>query len=193
MSLDESTESEEPGFEMPVVEGLTRDRVATAFRWPASLGGKEVFVTGSFCGWDRMLRMSRSGPDGDFFLTTVRDFRRTRRRSAWIGVLCHAVACQPLPLPLPHFPPSFSPITPAPPLAPQPLEPGVIQYKYVVDGTWRVSPAESVIREEGTGSLNNQRLVAPTATLHWKREWEGEEIFITGSFNGWQELLAMHR
>ena len=75
-------------YRMTVVEGLTRQHVATTFRWPAALGGSQVSVTGSFCNWERLLRMTRSSSTGDFVLTLV-------RRSApqqWPGKLCAARA-----------------------------------------------------------------------------------------------------
>jgi len=64
--------------EVVVVQGLDDpSKVATPFRWPAALGGSEVFVTGSFCGWERMMKMHRAG-NGDFFLTMVRSLSPRR-------------------------------------------------------------------------------------------------------------------
>jgi len=68
-----------------------------------------------------------------------------------------------------------------------------VHYKYVVDGTWRTSPADETVRDPENRTLNNSKLVAPTTTVHWKGDWEGDEVFLAGSFGGWREILQLRR
>ncbi|CAL8467114.1 g6650 [Coccomyxa elongata] len=70
------------------------------------------------------------------------------------------------------------------------LQPGTYQYKFVVDGEWVTSPVEP-ITGDGQGMFNNQRLVAPSANFKWKAAWGGSEVFVTGDFTAWAELIPL--
>ena len=71
-----------------------------------------------------------------------------------------------------------------------PLPAGRANFKFVVDGMWRISPSERAARD-ALGELNNIRDVTANATVHWDSSWAGKDVLLTGSFNGWQELLPL--
>lgn len=70
------------------------------------------------------------------------------------------------------------------------LSPGTYQYKYLVDGNWMCSPCD-VNTKSTLGEFNNHRLVSPSHTFVWEKSWGGEEVFITGDFVAWTELVPM--
>eukprot|EP00873_Tetraselmis_striata_P021949 jgi/Tetstr1/442213/TSEL_030360.t1 len=71
-----------------------------------------------------------------------------------------------------------------------PLTPGTYQYKYLVDGKWMCSPCD-VNTKNALGEFNNHCLVSPSHTFTWEKAWGGEEVFMTGDFVAWAELIPM--
>ncbi|KAK9834998.1 hypothetical protein WJX81_003222 [Elliptochloris bilobata] len=72
------------------------------------------------------------------------------------------------------------------------MAPGTYQYKYRVNGEWATSPCEP-ITGDGSGCFNNQRLVAPSAAFAWQARWGGTEVFVTGDWCAWAELIPLRR
>mmetsp|Transcript_10746 Transcript_10746/g.25503 ORF Transcript_10746/g.25503 Transcript_10746/m.25503 type:complete len:556 (+) Transcript_10746:100-1767(+) len=70
------------------------------------------------------------------------------------------------------------------------LPPGTYEYKYLVDGVWRNSPCEANTKTD-KGTFNNHRLISPSHTFVWNKSWGGSEVFLTGDFAGWAELIPM--
>ena len=96
------------------------------------------------------------------------------------------------------------------------LEPGVVTYKYKVDGNWRISLREPQARfraaraarhaapaaprraggrarqvADDKRNVNNSLTVSDSATFRWKRAWGGSRVFVTGSDSGWRERVEL--
>ncbi|KAK9810564.1 hypothetical protein WJX73_000994 [Symbiochloris irregularis] len=71
-----------------------------------------------------------------------------------------------------------------------PLSPGLHQYKYLVDEEWATSPCEPVTMD-AKGRRNHHRVVASSAEFSWAAAWGGSEVFVTGDFAGWSELIPL--
>lgn len=70
------------------------------------------------------------------------------------------------------------------------LPPGPIQYKFITDGVWRVSPRVP-ITVGSDGTANNYHHVSVNAVISWQSEKPADNVFVSGSFVGWQELLPL--
>lgn len=63
---------------------------------------------------------------------------------------------------------------------------GNYEYKFIVDGKWMPDPANPVTT--GTGNFVNSCItVKPNYTFTLKQFADAENVFVTGSFNGWNE------
>eukprot|EP00887_Chlorella_sp_A99_P001465 scaffold8.g1465.t1 len=72
-----------------------------------------------------------------------------------------------------------------------------VQYKFLVDGEWMASPCEKVVYS-GSSTVNNYRLVQPTAAFTWPGgggggAGGGGEVMLAGDWTCWAELLPMAR
>lgn len=70
--------------------------------------------------------------------------------------------------------------------------PGLQQYKFLVDGDWRTSPCDAIV-SDGQGAYNNQSAIAQNVTFEWTADGSVEEVFVTGDFSGWMDLLPLTR
>lgn len=71
------------------------------------------------------------------------------------------------------------------------LPPGTTEYKFVVDGEWRYSPRDPVVTSNSQGTINNCKMVQENCNICWQGEMQGQEVFVTGSFLGWSELVPL--
>eukprot|EP00892_Ulva_mutabilis_P007091 jgi/Ulvmu1/4754/UM020_0039.1 len=71
------------------------------------------------------------------------------------------------------------------------LPPGTTEYKFVVDGEWRYSPRDPVVTSSSQGTINNCKVVQENCNICWQGEKPGQEVFVTGSFLGWSELVPL--
>lgn len=86
-----------------------------------------------------------------------------------------------------------------------------MQYKFLVDSTWRTSPCETIVSDKQVGqfesdlhkkdvevvrvrvdilcyvqgSYNNQRSIACNTTFDWTGNESTREVFVAGDFSGW--------
>jgi len=66
------------------------------------------------------------------------------------------------------------------------LGPGVYEYKYIADGKWMIDSTNQY--SIGSGEFTNSLLfVKPNYTFVLKDYQNAEEVYVTGSFNGWNE------
>lgn len=71
------------------------------------------------------------------------------------------------------------------------LSPGTTEYKFVVDGEWRYSPRDPVVVSSAEGTINNCKVVQENCNISWQGVSAGQEVFVSGSFLGWSELVPL--
>ncbi|GMH32935.1 hypothetical protein BSKO_00769 [Bryopsis sp. KO-2023] len=73
------------------------------------------------------------------------------------------------------------------------VETGTHQYKFLVDGIWRTSPNEPIVRDE-RNNTNNIRHIHATSTFSWAGgPTPAKMVYLAGSMTSWRELLPMER
>jgi|AVFP01.1.fsa_nt_gi hypothetical protein len=66
------------------------------------------------------------------------------------------------------------------------LPPGNHRYKFIINGSWTADPDNPVT--EGTDEfINSVKVVEPNHTFYLKGYINAQEVFASGSFNGWSE------
>ena len=71
------------------------------------------------------------------------------------------------------------------------LEPGKHFYKFVVDGKWRLDKENAHVEDDGYGNMNSVYF-HPNHIFRLEGFKDAREVFVTGSFNDWEEKkLAM--
>jgi hypothetical protein len=74
------------------------------------------------------------------------------------------------------------------------LREGTHAYKFIVDGKWILDPANSVVREDGSGNKNSFTSVGDTFYFRLPGFLEAKKITVAGDFNGWNfDELTMLR
>lgn len=72
------------------------------------------------------------------------------------------------------------------------LKEGTHAYKFIVDGAWMNDPENRIIRPDGRGNLNSFLGLGDTLVFHLKGFRQAKEVYLSGSFNGWNSKeLAM--
>ena len=74
------------------------------------------------------------------------------------------------------------------------LEEGTWSYKYVINGRdWILDPVNPNQRADGAGNMNSVIAIGDTTLFHLDGFTNAKEVFLTGSFNDWNEneLLMM--
>ena len=71
------------------------------------------------------------------------------------------------------------------------LAPGPVTYKFVTDDVWRHSPRDTVCVDEDSSKINNQKVVAINATITWHSNGTEENVFVSGSFLAWSEIVPL--
>lgn len=67
------------------------------------------------------------------------------------------------------------------------LDPGVYEYKFIIDGNWIEDPAnENKVRNEFNG-FNSVISIKKMVTFHLNNFKDAKEVILTGSFNNWDE------
>lgn len=66
------------------------------------------------------------------------------------------------------------------------LQPGVYDYKFIVDGEWKLDPKNDNKRNDGFGNVNS-RFVVPNHTFFLNDFQDARKVIVTGSFNDWNE------
>lgn len=70
------------------------------------------------------------------------------------------------------------------------LPPGPIEFKFTIDGHYKASPCETIVRNGA--SFNNQRQVTATCELAWPSSaLGGREVMVAGDWSAWGELLPL--
>lgn len=74
------------------------------------------------------------------------------------------------------------------------LREGTHAYKFIVDRTWILDPANKVVREDGDGNQNNFISIGDTMYFRLQGYLSAKKIIVTGNFNGWNvNELVMDR
>jgi hypothetical protein len=71
------------------------------------------------------------------------------------------------------------------------LPPGPTEFKFVTDGEWRYSPRDPVSSDQSSGTVNNCKRVQVNSSLTWRSTSSEHEIYVTGSFLAWSELVPL--
>jgi hypothetical protein len=175
----------------------------TTFRWPASLGGHEVSVCGSFSGWEPV-PLHRATAGGDFVRSLALPpgpaYFKYLVDGDWICSPCEQVVangkgynnhrcarrgarCVPAILPLPAAP---EPLVHGAPLLSFPCVPPL---HLLTPFPTACLPA-CLLAPGPCPPL--RRLIQATAAFTWSSaELGGQDVLLTGSFNSWGELLPM--
>lgn len=66
------------------------------------------------------------------------------------------------------------------------LIPGVYDYKFVIDGKWKIDPLNKNKRDDGFGNVNS-RFVVPNHMFVLKNYQEAKKVLLAGSFNNWDD------
>lgn len=73
------------------------------------------------------------------------------------------------------------------------LPPGLVEYKFVVDDVWCHSPRDAIKVDESTSSINNRKVVETNSRITWRSTGTDKEVFMTGSFLAWSEVVPLKR
>jgi 1,4-alpha-glucan branching enzyme len=67
------------------------------------------------------------------------------------------------------------------------LREGTHAYKFIVDRTWILDPANKVVREDGSGNENSFISIGDTMYFRLAGFPNAKKVIVTGNFNGWNE------
>lgn len=67
------------------------------------------------------------------------------------------------------------------------LREGTHAYKFIVDKTWILDPANKVVREDGSGNENSFISIGDTMYFRLAGFPNAKKVVVTGNFNGWNE------